>query len=350
MPYNGLSYLFSNMSYELNGHVIDRVSNCGTTTTMKSYLSKCNGNAKYLESCGFNHNRDPYSSSYTATSSGHIEVHIPCFSLMGYFEDYRKPIINAIQELILIRSRDDSNIFIHPAPAADVAATAITAVNPTITLTEVSWKMPVLKFSDYARVQLLNIIKDNRKIDIPFRTWDLYEYPTLPTSVSISWTIKTTHSLLKPRYVIVAFQTNKRNRYDQNVSLFDSVNLQAIRLSLNEDQYPHEAPYFNFANGKHDILYHMFSQFQMSYYGKPCPETTIGSSDFFKGSHPTPMVVFDCSKQKESMEPSGVAPMNVRLDFTCAENIPANTTAYCLIIYDRLFSYYPLHGTVKQIL
>jgi len=41
--------------------------------------------------------------------------------------------------------------------------------------------------------------------------------------------------------------------------------------------------------------------------------------------------VIDCSWQNESIKSGTV---DVRLDFECKENVPANTTAYCLIIHD----------------
>jgi hypothetical protein len=349
MPYNGLMYLFSNISYELNGHLIDRTLNAGFTTTLKSYLSISPNNEKYYNSCGFNHSHSPYS-SYTAASDGFFQVYIPFYMLMGFGEDYRKPIINSIQELILTRARDDTNVFLHAGRAQGVDNTHISAENPVVVLGEVSWKMPVIKLADYARVQLLNTIKDNRKIDIAFRTWDLYEYPTLPQTTSISWTIKTTHSLLKPRYVVVVFQTNRRNTYAGNVTLFDLIGLQTCRLFLNNMQFPQEEFFINTTYDQREILYQMFSLFQTSYYGKPFPEPIFTSQEFFGGNNPIPMVVFDCSNQKDSIESTGIAPLNIRVDFTCNANVPANTTAYCLIIYDRLFSYNALHGDVKQIL
>jgi len=41
--------------------------------------------------------------------------------------------------------------------------------------------------------------------------------------------------------------------------------------------------------------------------------------------------------------------MDVRLDFECKENMPANTTIYCFIIYNRVIQYNPLTNVVRKI-
>ena len=345
MAYNSLAHLFSTISYELNGNLIDQTLNLGTTTTIKSYLSKSHSERSYYESCGFTHS-NPYGSTYNANSDGKFEIFIPLRYLMGFFEDYRKAIINSNQELILTRSRDDSNIFIHAGKLANAADTHATAVDPTIQLSEVSWRLPVVKLADYERAELENIIKENHQIFLPFRTWNMYEIPTLPQTTSHSWPIKATTFSLKPRYIIVAFQTNKRDNYKANVSNFDHINLETFQLFLNEKPYPYDKRPLNMEKSQREILYHMFSEFQVSYYGKKAPKTSSTSADFFS-SHP--MVVIDCSKQRDGEELNATY-MNIRFDFTCKENIPANTTAYCLIIYDRLFSYFAQDGIVKQII
>ena len=47
----------------------------------------------------------------------------------------------------------------------------------------------------------------------------------------LTWTVKTTSQLEKPRYVIFALQTGRRNVPSQNDSLFDACNLTNVKLS-----------------------------------------------------------------------------------------------------------------------
>ncbi|KYM95567.1 hypothetical protein ALC62_13791 [Cyphomyrmex costatus] len=60
-----------------------------------------------------------------------------------------------------------------------------------------------------------------------------------------------------------------------------------------------------------------------------------------------PFTVIDCSRQNESVKSATV---DVRIEFDCKENVPANTTAYCLIIHDRVIEYLPLSNVVRKIM
>ena len=57
-----------------------------------------------------------------------------------------------------------------------------------------------------------------------------------------------------------------------------------------------------------------------------------------------PLIVIDCSKQNEYLKQVLV---DVRLEFEAENNRPAETTAYCLIIHDRLVQYKPISSGVK---
>ena len=52
---------------------------------------------------------------------------------------------------------------------------------------------------------------ENNPIIIPFRKWELYELPSLRPSNREIWSTKTLTNLEKPRFVIVAFQVNRKN-------------------------------------------------------------------------------------------------------------------------------------------
>lgn len=59
-----------------------------------------------------------------------------------------------------------------------------------------------------------------------------------------------------------------------------------------------------------------------------------------------PFIVLDCSRQNEMLK-SGV--VDIRVHFQTNENIPPSTTAYCLIIHDRIVEYKPLSGIVRKL-
>lgn len=86
----------------------------------------------------------------------------------------------------------------------------------------------------------------------------------------------------------------------------------------------------------------MYTNFQTSYYGKEA-EPLLNKEDFLNYA---PLVVIDCSKQNDSLK-SG--PVDIRLEFEAKNNFPAGTSAYCLILHDRIVEYNPISGGVKKL-
>ena len=86
----------------------------------------------------------------------------------------------------------------------------------------------------------------------------------------------------------------------------------------------------------------MYANFQKSYYGKDS-EPILKKINFLTHA---PLIVIDCSKQNESLKS---APVDVRLEFEARDNFPALTSAYCLILHDRIVQYNPVSGDVKKL-
>ena len=341
--FNGLAHLFTSISYELNGFTIDHTSNIGITSTMKAYLSLSALEANYLESTGFTHT-DTYGVYFDPTRN-EIHVYIPLKYLLGLFEDYTKVFVNCTHELVLTRAKDDSNVFYTTHADANNI--------PQLIISEISWKLPQLTLSDSARIHFLNIIKQNKELFLPFRTWDFYEFPSAPQSTSISWSIKTVNSLLKPRYVIVTFQTKRKNNLKAQISHYDNVGIESFQLFLNETRYPYELPQIDFSKNRYSLLYENFCNFYSNYYKQPFQAPQFNMSTFVST---IPMIVIDCSHQRDTFNittpNSGIAsgPLNIRLDLRFKENLPEGTNINCMILYDRMFSYRAMDGIVKQIL
>lgn len=58
-----------------------------------------------------------------------------------------------------------------------------------------------------------------------------------------------------------------------------------------------------------------------------------------------PMTVIDCSHQNEILKKSII---DIRIEFQTSENIPADTTAYCLIVHDNILTYNPYSNIVSR--
>jgi len=159
---------------------------------------------------------------------------VPLSTLFGFREDNKRIVINAHHELILIRSRNDVNCLIGRV-----------GTNPTIDLFKIQWRMPHIALNKVDKLSLLRILESGRYLSMCFRSWDLYEFP-LQNTTKHSWAVKAATQLEKPRYVIFALQTSRKNVLPENTTQFDACKLTNVRLHLNSDFYPYDNIDFGF--------------------------------------------------------------------------------------------------------
>lgn len=214
------SFLFSEIRYELNGEEIDRCKNPGVTSQLKRLIASRLENTMHLIKC--------YENEEITTRS--YQFIIPLTSIFGFADDYRKIMLNAKHELILQRSRTDRNVY---------HANSTNQSLVTFTVRKVSWRIPHVKLSDEMKLLTMRRIAREKMIAIPYRRWELYEIPQLPPTTKHIWAVKTTTALAKPRYVVVALQTNRSENVQQDTSNFDHCNISDVKLFLNNDYYPY---------------------------------------------------------------------------------------------------------------
>lgn len=317
---NAMAFLFEDIRYEIGGVEVDRTKNPGITSTIKGLLSIRDEELKSLKNaCWLGANETVDAKSFTFS--------VPLRLLLGFAEDYRKIVVNTKQELILLRTSNDVNALI----------TADTTTSLTVSINSIYWRVPHITVSDEYKLKLYKMIEKDTLIHVPFRKWELHEYPSLPATDRTSWTIKTSSQLEKPRYVVLALQTGRKNNVKADMSKFDACDITDVKLYLNSQYYPYDNVHGDFC-----IFYDMFSKFQSSYYGKS--DSCAIDLDTFK-SH-CPLFVIDCSKQVDSIK---TGPVDVRLEIQAKTNFPANTTAYCLIIHDNHLTYKLLTGQVRKL-
>lgn len=320
--YNFTAHMFSEMRYELNGIEVDRNKSPGITTTMKCLLAcKSEDERSYVVFNEF---------STKSITAGKYRMVIPLRFLFGFCDDFRKVILKCKHELILVRSRTNERMY---QANADILK---------LTINKIQWKMPHVTLSDSAKLMMLNIEKRNQKLNIPFRSWDLYELPSLPTTDRHSWTIKTTTQVRKPRYVIVAFQTN-RNSVVNDSSEFDHCNISNIKLYLNNQRYPYDDLNLAITEKHFHELYYTMQNIQQTYYNEISFYNPVGYD--LTSFAIRPLFGFDCTKSEENGKKGMV---DVRLELESTRNFPANTTVYCLIIHDNLVQYSPFDGMVYR--
>lgn len=313
---NGLPHLFSEIRYELNGVVIDQTKNPGISSSLKGYVSYDTDEEKIK------------ATEYMDLDTGEFHVVVPLNHLLGFCEDYRRVLLNIRQELVLIRANVNTNAFETQTAAH------------SLKLNRISWRMPHIMVNDSQRLNFLKILNSDQWISMGFITWELHELPTVNRTTKHTWTVRTSPKLETPRYVLFAFQTDRKNKTDASASLFDHCQLTTAKLYLNGIAFPYDNLNINWDKDHFGILYNMYTRFQSSYYGtEDRPLKAIGD---FK-TH-CPMVVFDCSRQPETLKTGAV---DIRLEWETGAAMPANTSAYCLILHDRVVNYRPLSSAVQ---
>ncbi|XP_018403529.1 PREDICTED: uncharacterized protein LOC108780350 [Cyphomyrmex costatus] len=287
---NCIAFMFDEIRYELNSVEIDRNRNVGITSTLKNYVSLTYDKSLIALNAGWNSRSD--------IMEGYFNFCVPLNMLLGFCEDYKRVIVNARHELILIRARNDNNCILGNS-----------ATEPEVELIKVQWRMPHVM-----------------------------------STTKHTWAVKTATQLEKPRYVIFTLQTGRKNIMSQDASVFGDCKLSNVKLYLNSEFYPYGDLNLDFDQKRYALLFDMYARFRKAYYGIDCFETLLNVLSFIEKG---PFAVIDCSRQNESVKSATV---DVRIEFDCKENVPVNTTAYCLIIHDRVIECCPLSNVVRKIM
>lgn len=328
---NAIAYLFREIRYELNGIVIDSVRNVGIVTTIKNYLSFNRSESIALENAGWFPLRGE-KDKILVDANGLFSVCIPLKLWLGFFEDFNKIIVNAKQELVLIRSSSDIDAVI----GDDETET------PFVDIQKLLWKVPHVVVNMHEQLRLNRLAHKNVDIPINFRSWELIEYPSLQETSRHTWPIKTTTKVETARHVAIVFSEDRKDKLTKDMSQFDHCELRNLTVFLNSKRYPYHDLYLDWDNNKYSTLYEMFSNFQESYYHNRANMPIFNPQEF---KTKAPIVHINCSRQQEAIQSGSVV---LRVEFETNKPINKNTTAYCLIFHEKHFSYNPLSKIVKQ--
>lgn len=332
--YNFPSFLFSNARYELNGVEIDRIKNVGITSTLKQSAASSSSNT--VGYCSFAKVFGDKKAQHEVNKIVY-DVMVPLKIWFGFCEDYKNVILNGRHELILTRARDSLNCF-HDGKTTD-GSTVL-----SIEVSKLEWKMPYITLADPVKMNINKFLQKNKMLPIQHRSWDLYEYPELPQATNHMWSVKTVTHLNRPRYVFVAFQNDRIGKKTSDASKFDSLHINSVRLHLNSQVHPYSMHELDIGGGKYSELYELYANIQSSYYNGLENINQFGMR--FNEFQKNVMFAFDVSRTDESVKNGTV---DIRLEIKGSQNLPAKTTAYCLIIYDNEFVYSPLNGIVERV-
>ena len=204
--------------------------------------------------------------------------------------------------------------------------------------------MPHVVLNEVNKLSMLRALKSGRYLSMSFRSWDLYEYVlhSVTEYDQVFMSCQKAIQLEKSRYVTFILHTGQKNIMSRNISVIDDYNLSNMKLYLNSVFYLYDDLNLDFGKKRYAVLFDMYAR--RAYYGIDCFETLLNVLSFVEKK---PFMVIDRSRQNESIKSATV---DVRIEFDCKENVPANTTAYCFIIHDRVAQYNPLTNVVRKII
>ena len=135
------------------------------------------------------------------------------------------------------------------------------------------------------------------------------EQITLTQTQNYTWRLSVTGGVEKPRYIVIASQTDKSDDQEQNPALFDNLKLINAYVTLNSERFPTSDIITNFATNDYVKLYDMFDDFKKDYYGI---DTLVGGTQVNFPAFKTlfPIMVFDVRKQNEKLQ-TGVTDIQV---------------------------------------
>jgi len=153
---------------------------------MKNYATFSNKIAYSLHNTGFIEFSDTAKS--LMTDDRYFNFYVPLSILLGFCEDYKRMIINARFELILTRAHNGNN-YIVGEPTTE----------PTLELFKIQCRMFHVALNEVNKLSMPRALESGRYLSMSFCSWDLYEYPLLPSTTKHFWAIKTATQLKKPR-------------------------------------------------------------------------------------------------------------------------------------------------------
>ena len=205
---NAMAFLFEEIRYELGGVEVARTRRVGITSALKNLLSfdVNEESTSTITACWTHPAKATTTLQKMKSTSGDFCFTVPLRMLMGFAEDYKRIIVNQKQELVLLWAASDTDALYYNKSTSEPAP------DYNLKLQKVYWKLPEVKPSDAQKAMLLRLVERDKAIAIAYRNWEIHEYPLLPTSQQQTWSIKTSTEVEKPRYIVLAFQTEKREK------------------------------------------------------------------------------------------------------------------------------------------
>ena len=342
---NGIMHLFKCIQYDLSGHVIEKINFPGQATTMLGLLkypddfSKSKGlNQLWYKDTTENANNNNAGFSIrrnhiivNADPRGTFSFKIPLKHIFGFCEDYDKIVYGFQHNLTLTRNNDNDAIF----KTGNVVGGVDAVADGKVVLSKIAWFMPHVEPTVKDGMELYKIIERKEKIPVGYRMIQCDNVQIPQNSTKFIWRLSVKSSPEIPRFIIVGFQTNKRENQKTNPSLFDNADVSIMSVTLNAMKYPAVDYNISFDRQQFSRVYGDVADFRSKFFNM---DELVSSPNINPSDYRTlyPLFLYDVSKQSEKLKYS-TTDIHIRMNFNVG--IPANTEAYAVIISDRLINF-----------
>jgi len=317
-----MMHLFSNIKYQLSGQEIESLFHPGQATTMLGLLKfpddfqKSTGlNQLWYKEAGAdasiagNNQKNGFVARQEyiirkPDPKGTFSFRISLKHIFGFCDDYEKVIYGFTHQLPLVRKGDNDAIFKTGAAVAVGDFPAIAEPDDgKVVLTKLSWYMPHVTPNLQEKLTLYKTIESKSSLPVGYRMIQCDSIP-VPQTRNFTWRLSVKSAPEKPRWIIVAFQTDKSGDQLHKPSILDHCNLTNMFVMLNSRRYP-EIYYddTNFAQQKFSRVYADAAAFRTKFYNA---EELISSPNITPSDYKElfPMFVFDVTKQSEKLKNS----------------------------------------------
>ena len=350
---DGIIHLFSEMKYTINGQPIEDILNPAISSIMLGMLrypddfskskgllqcwfkDSANGGVDDNVNIGRKERKNIFFVNTDADNTrGNFSFCIPLKHIFGFCDDYDKVMYGVNHGLSLFRKGNETAI--HRAVNQLGAANADVAAK--VVLNKVKWCMPHVKPSLEIYNGLTEKIGKGENVKIGFKSRKVDEKTV--DSANWSWRVAVTSGNETPRFLILGFQSGNKNvqvglAADKtgNPSVFDHCSVKQIQVKMLGRLYPSQAEVLNFPANQYSKAYNNAAKFRELFDGTPELFSHFGINPIdFKTLYP--LFVFNVSNQIPKTISSVV---EVVFNVQFGANPPANTTAYCLTISDKIF-------------
>lgn len=319
---NGIMHLYSKITYLISNTEVEIINNPGYTTTVKG-LTTFNKSDTY----------EGWDTKSIIDEKGYFSITIPLRNIFGIFESYNKCILRMSQGLQLIRAPNDDNCLIIPIELKDKVK---------IELTDVYWNVPHITPSLTKQNEINKLILGNTDINIKYREWSYESNSNIPVN-NIEYTWRVSTLMRRPRYIIIAFSSNRDNVINKDNSKFDFNDVQNITVFLNTQRYPQEDMMLHVNNNSYSAAYTNYKNFKRSYFSNYLLNNSIVDKIEFKNDYP--IFITDCLYQNETIKEQSI---DIKVELKFRTGLPRNTIAHCWIIHDSNFAYNPYSNLTRK--